>query len=70
MNSKAFGRWAFEQRTAREESLATVARRAGLSASGLRKIELAEASPTLETVAKICRALEVDCGEALREIYG
>lgn len=70
MEPGAFGEWVRAVRLSRSESLAQVARRAGMSASGVRKIELGEAYPTLDTANRICQALDITWRDAMRKIYG
>lgn len=46
-------------RQARNESIDTVAARAGLSAEGLRLIEVGRRQPRIDTLARIAKALDL-----------
>jgi transcriptional regulator with XRE-family HTH domain len=67
-STEGFGRWVRAQRLARGWTGLQLARRAGLSQSCISTIEIGVRRPTLDTAARISRALGVDLWEALRDI--
>lgn len=61
-----FGANVFQERTRQEMSQETLAEEVGTGQPNISRIEHAAGNPTLETMAKIARALEVDLSELVR----
>lgn len=66
--TEAFGKRLRELRRRKGLGSSVLAKKAGLSLSYIGFIERGERNPTLETVAKLAAALEIDPGELLREL--